>query len=62
MLELSLREALRLKHRFIAPEHILLGMLREGQGLAMRILTDRGVDFTRMRDELARSLETRPVG
>ncbi|GIF13164.1 Clp protease N-terminal domain-containing protein [Actinoplanes teichomyceticus] len=62
VLELSLREALRLKHRFIAPEHILLGMLREGQGLAMRILTDRGVDFTRMRDELARSLETRPVG
>ena len=57
MLELSLREALRLKHNFIAPEHILLGILREGQGLAARILADAGTDFTRLRADLDRSLK-----
>ncbi|MFC3990216.1 Clp protease N-terminal domain-containing protein [Actinoplanes siamensis] len=59
VLELSLREALRLKHKFIAPEHIMLGVLREGQGLAMRILADRGTDLDRLRAELTRSLQTR---
>ena len=38
MLELSLREAIRLKHNFIAPQHILLGLLREGNGLGGQIL------------------------
>lgn len=56
ILELSLREALRLKHNFIAPEHIMLGILREGQGLAMRILTDAKVDPERLRTEVTRSL------
>ncbi|BCY13788.1 Clp protease N-terminal domain-containing protein [Actinoplanes sp. L3-i22] len=56
VLELALREALRLKHKFIAPEHIVLGMIREGEGLAMRILADQGVDFDRLRSELTRSL------
>ncbi|MEO6713534.1 MAG: Clp protease N-terminal domain-containing protein [Mycobacteriales bacterium] len=44
VLELSLREAVRLKHNYIGPEHILLGVLREGDGLAMRILAERGFD------------------
>lgn len=56
VLELSLREALRLKHNYIAPEHIMLGILREGQGLAMRILTDAKVDPERLRAEVTRSL------
>jgi len=56
VLELSLREAIRLKHNFIAPEHILLGILREGQGLASQILAEAGVDTARLREEATRSL------
>jgi ATP-dependent Clp protease ATP-binding subunit ClpA len=55
-LELSLREAVRLKHNFIAPEHILLGILREGQGLAAQILSEAGVDLVRLREDVTRSL------
>ena len=44
VLELSLREALALRHNYIGPEHILLGLLREGHGLAAQVLTDSGVD------------------
>jgi ATP-dependent Clp protease ATP-binding subunit ClpA len=43
VLELSLREALALKHNYIGTEHILLGLVREGEGLAMLILTRLGV-------------------
>lgn len=57
-LELSLREALRLKDRHIGPEHILLGLLREGEGLAAMLLSQAGVDraivdaqLTRLRRE-----------
>ena len=56
VLELSLREAIRLHHKFIAPEHIMLGMLREGEGLAVRILADHDVDFDRLRADLAAAL------
>ena len=42
MLELSLREALALKHNYIGTEHILLGVVREGEGLAMLVLTRLG--------------------
>lgn len=49
VLELSLREALRLKHGYIGTEHILLGLIREGQGLAARILTDHGIDLKDLR-------------
>jgi ATP-dependent Clp protease ATP-binding subunit ClpA len=43
VMELSLREAVRLKHRHIDTEHILLGLVREGEGLAMLILVRLGV-------------------
>jgi hypothetical protein len=43
-LELALREAIALKHRTLTPEHLLLGILREGQGLGARILRESGVD------------------
>ena len=56
VLELSLREALRLKHNYIAREHLMLGILRERDGLAGQILAEAGVDFDRLRDDLARSL------
>jgi ATP-dependent Clp protease ATP-binding subunit ClpA len=57
VLELSLREAIRLHHNFIAPEHIMLGLVREGEGLACRVLADHAVDFKRLRDELADSIQ-----
>jgi ATP-dependent Clp protease ATP-binding subunit ClpA len=56
VLELSLREAIRLKHNFIAPEHILLGILREGNGLACQILVEAHVDFDRLREDATRAL------
>jgi ATP-dependent Clp protease ATP-binding subunit ClpA len=59
VLELSLREALRLKHNFIAREHIALGILREGGGLAMLILTELEIDPAELRTELTTSLEAR---
>jgi hypothetical protein len=49
VLELSLREALRLGHNYIGTEHILLGLLREGDGVAVQVLTQLGVDLDRVR-------------
>ena len=48
-LELALREALRLSDGAIGPEHILLGVLREGDGPACRILVDHGASITALR-------------
>jgi ATP-dependent Clp protease ATP-binding subunit ClpA len=52
VLELSLREALRLHHKHIADGHILRGLLREGEGLAVRILVDAGVDPDSLRRDV----------
>ncbi|AGZ44542.1 Clp protease N-terminal domain-containing protein [Actinoplanes friuliensis] len=57
ILELSLREALRLKHNFIAPEHIMLGIIREGNGLAVQILVEADVDLDRLKEDVTRSLQ-----
>ena len=57
VLELSLREALRLKHDYIGTEHILLGMLREGQGLAARILVEEGVELPELRQAVLAELQ-----
>jgi ATP-dependent Clp protease ATP-binding subunit ClpA len=54
VLELSLREALALKSKTIADGHIALGLLREGEGLAMKVIADRGIDA----DELRRDITT----
>ncbi len=59
VLELSLREALALKHRYIGSEHILLGLLREGKGLAAKILADAGLDFADLR---AKTIAAIPKG
>ncbi|WP_435889200.1 Clp protease N-terminal domain-containing protein [Streptosporangium canum] len=58
-LELSLREALALKHNYIGDGHILLGMLREGQGLGSRVLADAGIDTEAVRREVVLRLGTR---
>ncbi|MBG0833480.1 Clp protease [Planomonospora sp. ID67723] len=55
-LELSLREAIHLKHRCIADGHVLLGVLREGEGLGARVLADAGIDFTALRQEIVAEL------
>ena len=56
VLELSLREAMAQKSRTIRDGHIALGILREGQGLAMKVLTDQGIDAGELRRELTTSL------
>jgi ATP-dependent Clp protease ATP-binding subunit ClpA len=57
VLELSLREAIALHHGHIGSEHILLGVLREGDGLAATILTQRGVDLRALRAATLRALD-----
>jgi ATP-dependent Clp protease ATP-binding subunit ClpC len=49
VLELSLREALQLGHSYIGPEHILLGLLREGEGVAVQVLVALGGDLNQVR-------------
>jgi hypothetical protein len=56
VLELALRESLRLKNREIRGEHILLGMIREGDGLAALILTEAKVGLGGLRTEAERRL------
>ena len=56
VLELSLREALSLSHNYIGTEHVLLGLVRENEGVAARILLDRGADAETVRDEVIQLL------
>ena len=58
VLELSLREALAMGSRTISDGHIALGLLREGQGLAMKVLHDRGIDPQALRAELRAALRS----
>jgi ATP-dependent Clp protease ATP-binding subunit ClpA len=56
VLELSLREALQLGHNYIGTEHVLLGVARENEGVAARILLDLGADAETIRNEIIRML------
>src|ERR1700754_4193530 len=56
LLELSLREALQLGHNYIGTEHILLGLVRENEGVAARILLDFDADSDKIRNEVIRML------
>jgi ATP-dependent Clp protease ATP-binding subunit ClpC len=56
VLELSLREAVSLGHNHIGTEHILLGIVREGEGVAVRVLLDFGADAEKIRSEVDRML------
>jgi Clp amino terminal domain, pathogenicity island component/ClpX C4-type zinc finger len=52
VLELALREALQLGHTFIGTEHLLLGLIREGEGVGAQVLTELGADLRRVRDQV----------
>ena len=56
VLELSLREALQLGHNYIGTEHILLGLIREGEGVAAKVLVKLGVDLERLRNQVLKKL------
>ena len=55
---LSLREALQLGHNYIGTEHLLLGLVREAESGAARLLAARGADLNAVRQEVARQLAT----
>ena len=57
ILELSLREALKLKHNYIGTEHILLGLIHEGEGVAAQVLVKLGAGLPRVREQVIQLLE-----
>jgi ATP-dependent Clp protease ATP-binding subunit ClpC len=57
VLELSLRESLRLNHGYIGTEHILLGLIGEGDGVAAHVLTKLGADLDQVRQQVLKSLQ-----
>ena len=57
VLELSLREALQLGHNYIGTEHILLGLIREGEGVAAQVLVKLGADLNRVRQQVNQLLQ-----
>ena len=61
ILQLSLREAIALGHGYIGTEHILLGLVREGEGVAMRVLDGLGVDPNRVRQQVIQLVSARRV-
>ena len=58
VLEMSLREALQLHHSYVGTEHLLLGLLRQGDGVAVRILNDLGVDVSDIRAQVVQSMSS----
>ena len=61
VLELSLRESLQLGHNYIGTEHILLGLLREGDGVAAQVLVRLGADLNRVREQVIQLLHGHPA-
>jgi Clp amino terminal domain, pathogenicity island component/UvrB/uvrC motif len=61
VLELSLREALQLSHNYIGTEHILLGLIREGDGVAAQVLVRLGADLNRVRQQVIQLLNEHPA-
>jgi ATP-dependent Clp protease ATP-binding subunit ClpA len=62
VLELSLREALQLGHNYIGTEHILLGLIREGEGVAAQVLRGLGADLNRVRETVIQLLSGYTAG
>jgi ATP-dependent Clp protease ATP-binding subunit ClpC len=62
VLELSLREALQLGHNYIGTEHILLGLIREGGGVAAQVLKELGADLDRVRQTVIQLLSGYAAG
>jgi ATP-dependent Clp protease ATP-binding subunit ClpC len=61
ILQLSLREAIALGHGYIGTEHILLGLIREDDGVAIRVLNGLGVDQNRVRQQVIRLVSARRI-
>ncbi|MHB1347142.1 MAG: ATP-dependent Clp protease ATP-binding subunit [Candidatus Humimicrobiaceae bacterium] len=61
VLELSLREALQMGHNYIGTEHILLGLLREGEGVAARVLNSLGITLENVKETVKEVLKKYPV-
>lgn len=62
VLELSLREALQLGHNYIGTEHLLLALIREGEGVGARVLTEAGLKLTDVRKKVVEILSGVPIG
>jgi ATP-dependent Clp protease ATP-binding subunit ClpC len=62
VLELSLREALQLGHNYIGTEHMLLGLVREGEGVAAQVLQSLGADLQRVRQQVVSMMSGYPRG
>ena len=62
VLELSLREALQLGHNYIGTEHMLLGLVREGEGVAAQVLINLGADLSRVRQQVIQLLSGYQTG
>ncbi|HUQ39377.1 MAG TPA: ATP-dependent Clp protease ATP-binding subunit, partial [Acidimicrobiales bacterium] len=62
VLELSLREALQLGHNYIGTEHMLLGLVREGEGVAASVLQGLGADLSRVRQQVIQLLSGSGIG
>ncbi len=62
VLELSLREALQLGHNYIGTEHMLLGLVREGEGVAAQVLVNLGADLSRVRQQVIQLLSGYQAG
>ena len=60
VLELSLREALQLGHSYIGTEHMLLGLVREGDGVAAQVLVQSGADLARVRQQVIQMMSGQP--
>jgi len=61
VLELSLRESLQLGHNYIGTEHILLGLIREGDGVAAQVLVRLGADLNRVRHQVIQLIAGQPL-
>jgi ATP-dependent Clp protease ATP-binding subunit ClpA len=61
VLEQSFREALQLGHSYIGTEHLLLGLIREGQGVAAQVLQELGADLDRVRQAVIQQLSESPA-
>ena len=62
VLELSYLEARRMNHNYVGTEHILLGLIREGEGVAAKVLRDLNVDLGKAREEILKTLSGGAVG
>ena len=62
VMELSLREALQLGHNYLGTEHLLLGLLSEGEGVGAQVLTRFGADYARVREQVIQLLSGYAVG